>query len=94
MLAFDVAPSAGRTAMWARSEQTVIERFWDLLEGTLRLFELLLCIAAVIGGGLLAWTILGVAEVDLLMRIGGTLVAGVAAFLIFWLVWTVLKFFN
>ncbi len=72
----------------------MIERFWNLLDGTFRLFELLLGTAAVIGGGLLAWTILGVAEVDLLMRIGGTLVAGVAGYIIVWLAWTVLKFFN
>ena len=72
----------------------MIERFWNLLDGTFRLFELLLGIAAVIGGGLLAWTILGVAEVGLLMRIGGTLVAGVAGYIVLWLAWTVLKFFN
>ncbi len=72
----------------------VFDGLFRAIDGMFQLLEAALILAAALGGGYLAWLVLGGAEVGLLVQAAGTLGAGMAAALAAWIVWTVMKLLS
>lgn len=72
----------------------VFDGLFRAIDGMFQLLEAALILAAALGGGYLAWLVLGGAEVGLLVQAAGTLGAAVAAALAAWIVWTVMKLLS
>ncbi len=72
-----------------------LERIFKVIDRTFEtafgVFELLLLIGAAGLGGFVLWSIAGIAEADLLMRLAVTVTGAVIAVVITWVAWSILK---
>lgn len=71
---------------WLTTVENILTRAFDIV------FTLVI-IAAAIGGGFIAWNILGMMEYSLLLQVGGTLLAAIIGAGVGWLALQIMKIF-